>query len=162
MKACTKPVQLRSPSCAPKGLTGAYLRPASTPRESLRDAHSLACDLAPDEIEGRRVLLADDEEELREVFGQLLAIAGYDVVVASGTGEALDALTLGGFDIIISDLVMPGGGGRKLLAFSAELSPGLPVVLMTGWPDEDLADELVRLGARAYLQNSSRLLATSC
>ena len=77
---------------------------------------------------------------------------GYGVVVATDTVDALEALVPGRFDVVVSDLVMPGGGGRQVLAMTYELSEPLPVILITGWLDEAIAEELLGLGASACLR----------
>jgi CheY-like chemotaxis protein len=94
--------------------------------------------------EGRRqagtVLIAEDEEAVRAIAQRLLERAGYRVLTARHGADALRVLTQtsGTVDLILSDIVMPEMGGVELAARAAEVLPGLPVVLMSGYTDNDL------------------------
>jgi two-component system, cell cycle sensor histidine kinase and response regulator CckA len=85
-----------------------------------------------------RVLVVDDEESIRAVMGRMLQAEGYDVLRARDGREALRQLEeLGGLvDLIITDLVMPGMGGRVLAQELQRRYPELPVVFMSGHPKE--------------------------
>ncbi len=101
---------------------------------------------------GHRILLAEDEDDLREIVGDTLTERGYEVVAVASTGEALAALAAGAFDIIVSDLMMPGGGGQELLRATQSLPVPPPVILVTGRGESALATSLLANGASAYLQ----------
>jgi two-component system cell cycle sensor histidine kinase/response regulator CckA len=85
-----------------------------------------------------RVLVVDDEESIRAVMGRMLQAEGYDVLRAREGREALRELEeLGGLvDLVITDLVMPGMGGRVLAQELERRYPELPVVFMSGHPRE--------------------------
>ena len=81
------------------------------------------------------VLVVDDEEVVRSLMKRTLEAEGYDVVLARDGREALGALARhGAVDLVLSDLVMPGMGGRELGARLAERHERLPVVWMSGHP----------------------------
>lgn len=115
-----------------------------------------------------RVLLAEDDVELRTLFGRCLRSAGYDVVDAADGTEALEHLVgsppadpdpLHRFDAAVLDIRMPGFSGLHVLAALRHRSPGLPVVLMTAFSDERIRMDAHRLGAAAMLSKPFRLQA---
>lgn len=114
-------------------------------------------DSAHDDDTRPRVLLAEDDGEMRRLVAERLVKSGYDVVeVASGI-ELLRKLedhlchARGvSFDAVVSDVRMPGASGLGGLQLVHELDPALPVVLMTGFPDE-VRDAAARLGAVSLL-----------
>jgi len=85
-----------------------------------------------------RIMVVDDEESVRAVMGRMLQAEGYDVLRARDGREALRELEeLGGLvDLIITDLVMPGMGGRVLAEELERRYPELPVVWLSGHPRE--------------------------
>jgi EAL domain-containing protein (putative c-di-GMP-specific phosphodiesterase class I) len=99
-----------------------------------------------------RVLLVDDEESIRMVYGAMLEDAGLEVVSASNAGEALDQMRTNKWDVILSDIQMPDISGIELLKKVREVDLDVPVVLMTGGPTIDSAIEAVEYGAFRYLR----------
>jgi signal transduction histidine kinase len=96
----------------------------------------------PRPVRAARILLVEDNEEVGEFAEQLLVELGHDVKrVASGEEGLVLAIT-GQFDIVFSDVVMPGMSGLDLAAELAKAKPGLPVILTTGY-----SDEIARSGA---------------
>ena len=96
-----------------------------------------------------RVLLVEDDDMFRGLVREVLARAGYEVVEARDPAEALTACGegAGSVDLLVSDVVMPGGSGVELAAELRSRFPGLRVVLMSGYSDEALASR--DLGERA-------------
>lgn len=94
-----------------------------------------------------QVILVDDDQQMRSSTSQALELAGVAVrTVASGV-EAL-ALAGPGFDgIVVSDIRMPQMDGMTLMARLRELDPDLPVILITGHADVQLAISAIRAGA---------------
>ncbi len=80
-----------------------------------------------------RVLVVDDEPALADVLGEMLVAGGYETVVAASPAEAVERLAAEPFDVVLSDLGMPGLTGWDLALHCRHLHPGLPVVLITGW-----------------------------
>jgi len=85
--------------------------------------------------EARTVLVVEDEPPVREVLSRTLAEAGYDVLQASNGLEALDLVARRArpVDAVITDLRMPGMGGRELAARLAERVPAPPILFMSGF-----------------------------
>lgn len=89
---------------------------------------------APAEAAGGRVLVVEDNAAVGEFAMQLLNDLGYTAEWASSTSEALDRLErLGGYDLVFSDVVMPGGGGVELARTIRARWPDLPVILVSGY-----------------------------
>lgn len=98
-----------------------------------------------------RVLLVEDEELVREPVGRFLRSHGYVVVEARDGREALSEIGKASFDVVLSDVSMPGMGGIALLRGIREKDLDLPVILFTGQPSVETAVNAVELGALAYL-----------
>ena len=83
---------------------------------------------------GERLLLVEDQHDLRRVVEQILVAAGYSVSSAATGDEAAAMLVeAGGPDVLLSDVVMPGMSGPELAHKLAEVKPGTPVVFMSGY-----------------------------
>jgi DNA-binding response OmpR family regulator len=78
----------------------------------------------------RTVLLVDDEVDIREVLALLLRRAGYCVLEAASTGEALRLVAEA--DLVLTDLSLPGGNGADLVGRLSAVRPGVPVLFMSG------------------------------
>src|SRR5688572_12043161 len=96
-----------------------------------------------------RVLVVDDEPELRRLFRRNLVRAGHSVVEAASGREALSLARQLVFDVVISDVRMPDLGGLDLLEVLQREQPQLPVVLVSGSPDLERAS--AAYGALDYL-----------
>jgi DNA-binding NtrC family response regulator len=98
-----------------------------------------------------RVLLVEDQPELRRLFRRSLGKAGFEVVEAWDGRVAIELLQRSTFDVVISDVRMPDMSGVDLLKELYELDPDLPVVLTSGSPDASTATDATEFGAFAYL-----------
>ncbi|HEX2248817.1 MAG TPA: MASE1 domain-containing protein [Gemmatimonadales bacterium] len=89
---------------------------------------------------GERILLVEDEASVRSVMKRALEEAGYRVLEASNAKEGIARLleTDDTVDLILTDVVMPGGTGRELAEQIAELRPGIPVLFTSGYTDGDI------------------------
>lgn len=83
-----------------------------------------------------RVLIVDDEPEILSLLADYLSSLGYDPVVYAAAKEALDEFRAGFFDVLITDLRMPGLKGLDLMAALRERDPALAMVIITGTPGE--------------------------
>src|SRR5690349_538846 len=98
-----------------------------------------------------RVLVVDDNHELRRGFRRILRAAGLEVVEASNGLEATERVAEGRFDAVLSDVRMPDMDGVELLRRIHEHDPDLPVLLISGDPDLKSALKAVEYGALEYL-----------
>jgi DNA-binding NtrC family response regulator len=99
-----------------------------------------------------RVLVVDDESSLRVTLAANLELEGFVVVEAEGASEALARLEEGPFDLVISDIRMPGMHGVDLFRRIHARWPSLPVVLMSAFAVEQLVDEAVQEGVFTVLR----------
>jgi two-component system, NtrC family, response regulator AtoC len=107
--------------------------------------------VAANETEAKRVLIADDEINMRRVLEALLRRDGYDVVTAASGNEALANMGRG-INMVITDLKMPGLDGMGLLRKLSVDYPDVPVVMITAHGSVENAVEAVKLGAFDYLE----------
>jgi EAL domain-containing protein (putative c-di-GMP-specific phosphodiesterase class I) len=97
------------------------------------------------------VLIADDEPDLREVYSEVLLQEGHAVTTAANAEAGLQALSEEEFDLVVSDISMPGPTGLDFLRRVHQQDPDLPVILVTGEPSLNSAIEAVADGAIQYL-----------
>jgi CheY-like chemotaxis protein len=106
----------------------------------------------------QRVLVGDDNEQMRRLIVELLVAEGYEVSEATDTGQVLERVSYARPDLLILDVQMPGGGGVEALRAirSDPANGGLPVLLLSGSVDlsVDLASEV---GADAQLPKPFRI-----
>jgi DNA-binding NtrC family response regulator len=97
------------------------------------------------------ILVVDDEKNIREGLGKVLELDGYAVLLAAGGTQALDILSRGEVDLVITDLKMPGLSGEEVLRRAAELAPSIPVIILTGYGTIENAVQAMKDGAYDYL-----------
>src|SRR5687768_6439696 len=98
-----------------------------------------------------KVLVVDDEANLRKVLAAMLRRVGYDVTVAENGEQGLAEFQKNGADVVITDLVMPKLGGLELLKTLNANSPDVPVIIITAHGTVDSAVEAIKLGAFDYI-----------
>ena len=104
-----------------------------------------------------RVLVVDDEASIRDLLSKTLALAEYDVDLAPDGRTALDRLRIMPYDLLITDLKMPGVDGLSVIREARRLKTDLPVVIITGYSTEASAIEAVNLGVSGYLTKPFRV-----
>jgi two-component system response regulator AtoC len=97
-----------------------------------------------------RILVADDEQNLRRVLVALLRRDGHDVVQASNGPEAIERL--GDVDVVITDLRMPGADGMEVLRTATKNFPQTPVIMITAYGSVGQAVEAIKAGAFDYIE----------
>jgi two-component system C4-dicarboxylate transport response regulator DctD len=98
------------------------------------------------------VLLVDDEEEIRHSTAQSLQLAGRAVREFASAEAALDYVTPGFNGVVVSDIRMPGMDGMTLLGRIRQIDPDVPVILVTGHGDVQLAVTAMRDGAYDFIE----------
>jgi len=99
----------------------------------------------------RRVLIVDDEPASRELIDIILSESGYETECVGGGADALERLGARLFDVVVSDLQMPGMDGLELVRAMRASSPAVPVILMTAHGSEEIAAAALRSGAASYV-----------
>jgi CheY-like chemotaxis protein len=110
------------------------------------------------------ILLVDDEKDIRETLEQMLSELGYTVVSAPSSAEALETF-LGSphrFDMVLTDLTMPGMTGIHLAGEVKRIRPGLPLLLCSGLGEILDGEELRSLGVRSVLMKPLSLSQVAC
>jgi len=111
----------------------------------------------------KRVLLVDDDIEVREALGQMLELADLEPFLAGSFVAAKDLITREFDGVIVTDIRMPGRDGFYLLDYARAADPELPVILLTGEGDIPMAVKAMDAGAHSFLEKPcapSDLLAT--
>src|SRR6187401_153069 len=99
----------------------------------------------------QHLLLVDDEKALREVIAERLGDSGYRVEQASTGEAALERLNDFAFDVLITDLRLPGVGGRQVLDEAFARYPDILAIVITGFGTVREAVEVTRLGAEGFI-----------
>ena len=111
----------------------------------------------------KRILLVDDDIEVREALGQMLELADLEPFLAGSFVAAKDLITREFDGVIVTDIRMPGRDGFYLLDYARAADPELPVILLTGEGDIPMAVKAMDAGAHSFLEKPcapSDLLAT--
>jgi excisionase family DNA binding protein len=104
-----------------------------------------------------RVLVVDDESAIRDLLSKTLALAEYDVDLAPDGRTALERLRIIPYDLLITDLKMPGIDGLTVIREARRLKTDIPVIIITGFSTEASAIEAVNLGVSGYLTKPFRV-----
>ena len=102
-------------------------------------------------MKSKAILLVDDEALILESLGRDLKIEGYGITTAENGERAIAIMKNKQFDLVITDLMMEGLDGIKVLKQAKKIDPVLPVIILTGYGDLTSAIDALRLGADDYL-----------
>jgi CheY-like chemotaxis protein len=92
------------------------------------------------------ILLVDDDEALRQTLAAVLQQHGYDVTTAGSVPEALKLITAGSYDVLLSDLHMPGrGDGLTVVSAMRHSNPQAITILLSAFPEMDAAAQAILL-----------------
>jgi two-component system response regulator AtoC len=101
-------------------------------------------------VQQAKILVADDEQNLRRVLAALLRRDGHEVVQAANGLEAIDRLA--DVDVVITDLRMPGVDGMEVLRTASKNHPHVPVIMITAYGSVGQAVEAIKAGAFDYIE----------
>jgi two-component system chemotaxis response regulator CheY len=114
-----------------------------------------------------RILILDDEDNIRKILRLTLTKAGYDVVEADHGGKGIEAIRADDImlmvDVIITDIRMPKVNGLEAIAFFQSQFPSVQIIVLTGYPEAQMAADLMNAGVVDYLVKpvvQEKLLAT--
>ena len=95
----------------------------------------------------KKILVVDDDEKVRNLLVRFLSGLGYQLQSAADGDAALAQLEKERPDTLLLDLVMPGASGLEVLRGARQLYPDLPVIILSGQADEELARQALKAGA---------------
>jgi diguanylate cyclase (GGDEF)-like protein len=98
-----------------------------------------------------RILLVDDEKVSRALYSDYLTGAGHSVSAVGTLEETKGALSAGGYDAVVTDLILPKGDGMEVLQHAKENYPGIEVIVITALNKVDPAVRAIKSGAAEYL-----------
>lgn len=107
-------------------------------------------DLEKTNKEGKKqvkILVVDDEEDMRQTLSEILRDEGYNVISAQDAQEAIVKVKEDGFTIIFMDIILPDMNGVEAYKAIKKMSPGTVTVMMTGYSVENLVKEAISEGA---------------
>ena len=105
----------------------------------------------------QRILLVDDENDLRMLVAERLGMEGYHVAEAARVKDAVKMLGQSEYDLLLLDVRLPDGTGLDVLKYMKDAGKNTPVIMLTGTTGLDIAVESVRLGARDYVTKPAKL-----
>jgi len=98
-----------------------------------------------------KILVVDDEKNVRVLFERILAKEGYEVECAASGSEAIDKLASNSFDLVVTDLKMDGIDGLDLIRKGKRTNQALPFILISGYGTAQTAVSAAQEGADVYL-----------
>lgn len=104
------------------------------------------------EAVAEKILVVDDEPEVGEAIADLLRAAGYEVEVSTDSLAAIGRIMAVSYDLIVSDIMMPGLTGLELLSMIKSHRPSPEVILVTGYSTRERAMEALEHGAFAFIE----------
>jgi DNA-binding NtrC family response regulator len=108
-------------------------------------------------IEVAKILVVDDDEQLREDVVEMLQRDGYDVIDVGSGEEALVKLKNEDVDVILTDLMMPGIDGMEVLRQSKKIKPAVRVIMITGFGTIENAVDAMKEGASDYISKPFKI-----
>lgn len=113
-------------------------------------------------VAAQRILVVDDEASIRDLCARVLTRSGFKVTMASTGEDAVRRLQDEPFDLVISDIRMPGISGMDVLVMAKTLHPSIAVILITGFGTSEVVERANQSGADRILTkpfNALELLA---
>jgi DNA-binding NtrC family response regulator len=99
-----------------------------------------------------KILIIEDDDEMRSLLKDFLEEEGYEADSVEKATYAFTKLMTGFFDLIITDIRMPGYSGLEILPELKRLQPGIPIVVITAFGSEEVYRKALSRGAHAYLE----------
>ncbi len=102
-------------------------------------------------LDSKKVLVVDDQAEVRVAAGRWLALEGFEVELAASAEEALSFVSQGAPDVVCLDVELPGMSGMDALERMLELRPGLRVLVLSGHDEREMGADAARRGAAGFV-----------
>ncbi len=105
-----------------------------------------SCDLT------NKILIVDDDKSVRDFLGRFLSMKGYEHVQSVETGQqAVETVKKDNFKLVLLDIKLPDMDGIDVLRKIKQLSNNTAVIMMTGFPEEEKAKQMIQEGAYDYI-----------
>ena len=104
-----------------------------------------------------RIMIIEDDEEMRSLLKDFFEGEGFETDSVSNGADALRKLSKDHFDLVITDIRMPGLTGLDILPRMRRLKPETPIIVMTAYGSDDVRRRSLERGATAYLEKPIRL-----
>jgi len=105
----------------------------------------------------KRILIIDDEPDIREILAEFCEMFGYNTITASNGEEGLKHFENNDIDLIICDLKMPDIDGFEFVKKVREKDKKIPVAICSGFIDDKTKDEIFSIGANFYLEKPFKM-----
>jgi len=105
----------------------------------------------------KRILVVDDDEELRSTVSEILRNAGYQTCEAASGKEAIEKAASEEFDIVLLDLMMPKMSGTETLLELKKIKPGIKAIMITAFATVENAVEAIKKGASEYISKPFKI-----
>jgi DNA-binding NtrC family response regulator len=102
-------------------------------------------------MKSKRILVVDDQESMRDMLADLLDMMGYESCTVESGSQALEKLIASEIDLVITDLNMPEMDGLELMKRIKARSPGMPVIVITGYGTFNTERQVLSDGADGYI-----------
>lgn len=105
----------------------------------------------------KSILIVDDSEDDREIYGRMLYYNGFDVLYATDGKEGLEVLRNQPVDLIVLDMLMPELSGLGFCTMvRMKLKLDVPIIALTALPAADVKDEAIEAGCSSYIEKPAR------
>jgi putative two-component system response regulator len=102
-------------------------------------------------VSGARLIIVDDEEPIRRMLARILERSGYSCDIAADADEAQKAMAGRRYDLVLTDMDMPGASGLDLIMQVGRDHPDTATMMVTGMDDTTLAHSALEMGAYGYI-----------
>ena len=108
----------------------------------------------------KKILIIEDDNVLRKMYSQKLLTDGHEVIVAADRAVAMDILEKEDFDLVITDIMLPGMSGNEILEkiMSTKKGKSIPLIAWSNLPKDDDKNKAIELGAKEYLEKGKLTL----
>lgn len=103
------------------------------------------------ETQAKRILIVDDEIEIRDSLSVILEDCGYESITAKSGVEAMEKMKENEFDLVVTDIRMPRMGGLDVIEKLRDLDNDVPVLIITAYVYREMAVRAMQMGANGYL-----------
>ena len=102
-------------------------------------------------MSAEKILIVDDEAGMQRLLARILDRQGYETLTVGSAKEALQLINSDSFDLVLTDIQMPGMNGLELLREIKAFDPSLPIIVVTAYGTVESAVEALRAGAYDYI-----------